>query len=561
MEFHYWETINHNGVTFYITRDGMRAYFACGGCILSVPRPPENDSDTQAELAKFGIALRGITSGDLVLSNYVRSELGRRGLKWIIGDGEVFIDSLDLLGHTSGSSERDLCGTNSGDGSTERDLCGALEVEVRDQCIAEYMVSLEISSGLILSTGHIFSNYQVIKLYDVPIITNASSGFIYEPNRNAFALMQARLTSLPQSLAAMVDGLFDRIAVRRRGVREETKQTDVIITGKRSFGTVLVKHGHGERHRGSGGGTLNTNDDCDITTTLHSRKHSRRGARKTTVSSFVQVKYIPAVLNIWEYGAGNFKPTRSLGALWTVFCRIGDVVSQDISTWFGLEPEFNDARARIGDAIEASFGNIGELFVGYSMGRSVSSAQKFALVQYILCKGGYPNCYPIIEHLCVSLSADSESFPEPPRDIHLLVDTTNRLFRESCIIWASSVAILSTRVKQLRVATDEDDSVMDDAETLFEMATDLLDTAQEHQSIQLQRIARLASIIAEIYTTNDLMKTAIRTDRCFGNSYILNATIDAMCSSIFDEKCDIQKGVLTLGALIDRRLKNAGLLG
>lgn len=143
---------------------------------------------------KFGLELRGWGRSDRAVANYVRAELARAVPLAPSGatDGEddpdgggAFVDCLARLRPRGGAP------------AAGADLCGRFDVPVGDPYLAECFVSLGVASGLVLTTGYHDAERRVLHLFDVPTITNALSGFVYAPNRECFALMQACLPAPP----------------------------------------------------------------------------------------------------------------------------------------------------------------------------------------------------------------------------------------------------------------------------------------------------------------------------------------------------------------------------
>lgn len=131
----------------------------------------------------------------------------------------MFLDSVCLL-NPNVSSELDVINTN--------------DVEVLDECLAEYCTSLRTSPGVLISGLRVRAQDRIIELFEHPTIVNVSSHFVYTPSPYVFALAQAHLPRLPSSLEALVSGLFDGIPAPRQPLDAHNPRTDVVITGRRA---------------------------------------------------------------------------------------------------------------------------------------------------------------------------------------------------------------------------------------------------------------------------------------------------------------------------------------
>ncbi|SCO83567.1 tegument protein UL21 [Spheniscid alphaherpesvirus 1] len=546
MDLKYNYTIIHNGVLFYISEDGDRAYFFCGGCVLSIPRPGVTASGYTGEIAKFGLTIRGVGQNDRTVANYVRSELNRKGKKWAlpVSNDEVFLDSADLIHH--------------GDSATERDLCGTLEVQIRDICLTEYFVSLSVSSGLLVTTGRDIPADRTVRLFDQPVITNAVSGFVYQPNPYTFVLVHARLTELPQAIVSLTEGVFDRVPSVRRPLKEERSvRTDVIVRSARAIDNITILP---RRSRNCSRRSAAQTDRLNADATGYNEKN-----RKTTVSEFVQVKFIPRTLNIWEFGSDVTRPLKSLHGLWTVFCYIDTVLSSDEPAWSDLDASVNEARPKVADAAEAVFGGVaGSQFIGTSLRENGTPAQKFALCQYILARTGLPNCYPLIDYMCRSYANDQKSEPEPPLDNNALADTANALFRYAAFAGSAADIVLSCDYTKLTDTPHvKSEHILSDAKCLLETIEEEHGVGDDDVTACNQRnirINHIAFILEKLYESGDILSVASIASRIQRTSELIAAYVDVRSINAFGDDEENERAACALSVLIDSRLITAGIL-
>ncbi|AID52723.1 tegument protein UL21 [Falconid herpesvirus 1] len=552
MDFKYDSTIEHKGVLFYVAGGGTKAYFFCGGCLIAISRPVLDDG-LCGEIAKFGLTLRGLQGKERLMANYVRTELCRRGMKWALPPegGEMFIDMVDMLNHDAGCSERDLCGHK--------------EVSVQDPVLAEHIVSFCVASGLLITVAKDSPEERVIHLFDSPTTINAYTGFVYETDERVFALTQARLTDLPQSLINLAEGLFDGIPIRRKGLvgeEECSDRVDVVITSARAAATTTVMQRMANKIR------LHARDATTDDYQADGKSASSAGARKKSaaISAFVQVKYIPRVVNIWRFrgDGGGGRPTKSLVHLWAVYCRADVALSEETECWEGLEPELDNSRDKINAAIEATFGRGSPPFVGGSLPKNVTPTQKFVILQYTQARLNLPTCYPLIEHLCLSYAADPEAFPAPPLEEHALADTVNALFRSATFAGAAAEVVARNDFRGADAVPDDDtpphfDSLVQDANVLLETAEDLLDLLLPTPQYNEVRVDKMTHILDRLYRGEDLARIASSECRTMDNSDLMCVALDVIASSAFADTPMTRHMGVYVSALIDARLKEAGV--
>ncbi|AII80815.1 tegument protein EUL21 [Equid alphaherpesvirus 1] len=523
MDFKYSDTVIHNGVVFYITDGGHRVYFLYGGCLLSVPRP--HATAESGEIAKFGLTLRGLTHNDRVVANYVRSELNRTGRHESAPSSEedVFVDRLEVLAQ--------------GTQAFGRDICGSFDLEVYDPYLAECMVSLKVTSGLIVSTGRDIPQDGMLHLYTVPTITNASSGFIYTPNIACFTLVQAYLTELPPELETLISGLFDRIPVARPPLRDESgghSRTDIIVTSPRAVKTMAI------------GGTT---------------RCSKRPLRKTVVSDFVQVRLIPKPCSIWD-SASRVASGASLQSLQLLF-KIADEIILIEEPWPGLDEHLNQARSTIVDAILAVYGNEGKLrfFGGKLTQQGVTTLQRFVLCQFILGKWNLINCYAALEQLAESYIGAVPEARDPLPDPHLVADAVNEIIRESGILGELCEIIVRYTQPTDPVNGSGSEVVELEARLLAEFAANAtrvelgLSSYDEVRNME----ARIASVLNKLYAKDGIGGAAQVACRILGSGLPVAIVLNVSSITAFDGLDLSRKGAYYLYYLLSERLKRGGV--
>ncbi|QPI70151.1 tegument protein UL21 [Equid herpesvirus 6] len=523
MDFKYGDTAIHNGVVFYIADGGHRAYFIYGGCVLSVPRP--RTASRAGEIAKFGLTTRGLTPGDRVVANYVRSELHRTGRHDSAPSSEedVFVDRLEVLAQ--------------GPRAQGRDLCGSFDIEVYDPYLAECMVSLKVTSGLILSTGRDIPQEGVLRLFDVPTIANASSGFVYTPNTACFALVQAYLTELPAELEALVDGLFNRIPAARPPLRENAAgsgRTDVIMTSARAAETMAIRPA----------------------------RYAGRALRGTVVSDFVQVRLIPKPCEIWD-SANRAAGLGSLRALRLVF-KVADEIILFEETWDGLDEYLNEARSTIADAAAAVFGPGGDLpfFGGRLAQRGVTTLQRFALCQFILARWDLVNCYAALERLAESYaSAYPEAHDRLP-DANLVADAANELVRESAFLGEMCERLVRLNPPPLASYKPLPEVVEVEAVALVDFAYDLAGAPRipDLSGDATRRLEfEIGKILGRLYSREGVGAAAAAACRTFENSVPVAVAIEVELATAFNGSDACRKSAYYTHRLVSGRLKRGGV--
>nr|UYB79341.1 tegument protein UL21 [synthetic construct]UYB79414.1 tegument protein UL21 [synthetic construct]UYB79488.1 tegument protein UL21 [Papiine alphaherpesvirus 2] len=429
MELAYASTAHHRGVVFYLTADGNRAYFVCGGCVYSVCRPRDR---RPGEIAKFGLVVRGTGPDDRVVANYVRSELRRRGLSDVrpVGEHEVFLDSVCLL-HP--------------DVSAEADVVNAADAEVVDECLAQYLTSLRTSPGVVVTGVRVRTQDKTLELFELPAIVNSASRFVYTPSPYAFALAQAHLPRLPASLERLTDGLFDGIPVPRPPLDGEPAagRTDVLITGQRSARPIA----------GSLAGA--------------------RGAKRTTVSEFVQVKHIDRVRRP-DAPPGPPPPPAALPPaatpddLWTVFVGGKRALGAASPTDDYLTREEDRARRVFGEQAWKLFGSEGAPRPFLGAARALTPLQKLATAYFLVHREKRSPVFPALVAI-VRAHLRHRDVAVPPTDEPFLADAVNEIFRDALALGAVAERLLMFDVlppRELPVGSD----ARADAETVLRVA-------------------------------------------------------------------------------------------
>ncbi|AIL02958.1 tegument protein UL21 [Equid alphaherpesvirus 3] len=523
MDFKYSDTAIHNGVVFYIADGGHRAYFIYGGCVLSVPRT--HATSRSGEIAKFGLTVRGLTPGDRVVANYVRSELNRTGRHESTPSSEedVFVDRLEVLAQ--------------GPRARGRDLCGSFDIEVYDPYLAECMVSLKVTSGLILSTGRDIPQEGILRLFDVPTIANAASGFVYTPNTACFALVQAYLAELPSELEALVDGLFHRIPAARQPLREDAARpgrTDVIVTSSRAAETMAIRPAH----------------------------YAKRALRGTVVSDFVQVRLIPKPCEIWD-SANRATSLGSLRALQLVF-KVADEIILFEETWDGLDEYLNEARSTVADAVAAVYG-LGEnlpFFGGRLAQQGVTTLQRFVLCQFILAKWDLVNCYAALERLAESYA---NAYPEahgrlPEAD--LVADAANELVRESGFLGEMCERLVRLDPPPLVSYKPLPEVVEIEAVWLAELAVSLAGAPRvpDLSGDATRRLEfEMGKVLGRLYAKEGIWAAAAASCKTFENGVPMAVAIETNLATAFDGSDACRKSAYYLHRLVSQRLKRGGV--
>ncbi|QBN85140.1 tegument protein UL21-like protein [Phocid alphaherpesvirus 1] len=516
MDFKYNDTIVHKGVIFYIYDNGNRAYFTNGGCIISIPRPK---SGKNLEIAKFGLTVRGVTSSDRVVANYVKSELNNTGRGWAVPQSEedVFLDRVDLLSH--------------GPGASDRDLCGSLELEIYDQYLTECMVSLKVSSGIILTTGRDLIQERTLRLFKEPIITNASSGFVYTPSSTCFTLVQAYLTELPKSLESLICGLFDGIPVKRLPIKDyEENSTNVIVTSNKSITTLAVKP---------------------------ARYAMRALRRETIISNFVQVRYIPKPCNIWDpqVKASNLNSVQILSSIFNV---VDFMIKSE--NWDGLDEDLNEARSTISSATAAIFGEQEKplQFIGsHLISTETSKLQLFVLIQFIFARWNLFNCYATLEKLTNSYIHVNQEVSKIV-DVDKIIDIVNEIIRESSILGSMSILILRLNLpglfdyRKFTTTIDLDSEML----TLFSAELENRNT----KFLSMDEVGRMKFEISKqlecLYSGRGIWGCGVALSRSTKNSVPIHTTLEMKYITAFDTNMSAMRGAYFLHKLVSRRFQN-----
>ncbi|ALL26070.1 tegument protein UL21 [Canid alphaherpesvirus 1] len=514
MDFKYNDTIVYKGVVFYIYDNGNRAYFTNGGCILSVPRP-KNGKDL--EIAKFGLTIRGLTSSDRVVANYVKSELNNTGRGWAIPQGEdVFLDSLDLLTH--------------GPGTTERDLCGNLELEIYDTYLTECMVSLKVSSGIIITTGRDLPQERILRLFYEPIITNATSGFVYKPSSTCFALVQAYLTELPESLKSLLFGLFDEIPIQKLSINDnEENSTNVIVTSNKAISTIAIRP---------------------------ARYAMRALRRETIISNFVQVRYIPKPCSIWDpqIKASNLN---SIQILSLIFNYIDYVIKSE--NWNGLDEELNEARFTISVATASIFGeneNIYQFIGSNLISNEISKLQLFVLIQFIFARCNLFNCYATLEKLTNSYIQVNQH-PIQKLNVNIILDSANEIIRKSSILGNMSILILHLNLPGMIGYKKFTTNIESDSEILTSFVMELENKNRQFMSMEkIDRISfEISKILECLYTGKDIWDCGVALSRSTKNSIPFHIALENKYVSAFDTNISVMRGAYFLHKLVSKRFQ------
>lgn len=495
---------------------------------MAVGRPPTDDS--QAEFAKFGLALRG-DGESKPLAAYVRRELLRRGMKWALppGDDELFIDCMAFLNLDGACSEREICDL----------VC----LETYDPEITKHMVSTNVISGLLIQTAHESPRDCVIHLPGAPQVTDAHSNAVYECNSGAFVLTCATLVELPTSLNDLVEGLFDGVPIPRDALssRSLSRRTNVIITSTKAAETTTIQRMHVPRHKQRG--NLNT-----IAATLRPvKKHAR-------FSPFVQVKYIPRVLKIWSCDSDSHSP--SLKELRELFCKVDMVRRENMYAESQLEPE--SVTSELVLIVDTVFGRPLAPFIGVgSENIRVSHFQKFLLLQGVLILNRLPNCYGPLRELCIQHAPAGEESPPLVSD-SVIADMANHMFRVAVFI-GMVVEIVAGCVS---FASEE-------LETRFPSATAFTDAGILLNGIEASpkpnclselKTRKLALILDGIYRDMDPIDVALQESVGLNTAELLSAAIDISVMSAFEHSGWCSGYMEHFVSLLDARLREGGCL-
>ncbi|UVC67121.1 tegument protein UL21 [Human alphaherpesvirus 1] len=492
MELSYATTMHYRDVVFYVTTDRNRAYFVCGGCVYSVGRPCASQP---GEIAVYWSFEDG-GPDDRVVANYVRSELRQRGLQDVrpIGEDEVFLDSVCLL-NPNVSSELDVINTN--------------DVEVLDECLAEYCTSLRTSPGVLISGLRVRAQDRIIELFEHPTIVNVSSHFVYTPSPYVFALAQAHLPRLPSSLEALVSGLFDGIPAPRQPLDAHNPRTDVVITGRRAPRPIA---GSG-RGRGAGAATA-------------------------TVSEFVQVKHIDRVgpagvspapppnntdSSSLVPGAQDLVSPPPLRELWWVFYA-ADRALEEPRADSGLTRE--EVRAVRGFREQAwkLFGSAGapRAFIGAALG--LSPLQKLAVYYYIIHRERRLSPFPALVRL-VGRYTQRHGLYVPRPDDPVLADAINGLVRDALAAGTTAEQLLMFDLlppKDVPVGSD----VQADSTALLRFIESQR-LAVPGGVISPEHVAYLGAFLSVLYAGRGRMSAATHTARLTGVTSLVLAVGDA----------------------------------
>ncbi|BBM13193.1 tegument protein [pteropodid alphaherpesvirus 2] len=488
MELAYASTFHHQDVVFYITADGNRVHFVCGGCVYSICRPRNNQA---GEIAKFGLVVRGTGAKDRTIANYVRSELQRRELKGIspIGEDEVFLDSVYLLNPNVASEAECI---NTGD------------VEVLDECLSEYFTSVRTSPGVSVTGVRVRPQDKVIEVLELPDIVNLSSQFVYTPSPHAFALAQAHLPHLPAALKRLTDGLFDGIPAPRAPLSGAPRRTDIVITGQKS-----VKPVAGAR--------------------------SSVGAeRRATVSEFVQVKHIDRVGRPGSAAKTQTTiPPPTLAELWLVFYS-GERAVCDSHTGAFLTREEELFRRAIKKQAWLLFGSATapRAFIGASL--AVSPIHKLAAYYFLIQREKRSPLFPLLVQL-TSKYNQHHGINVPPSDEFLLADLLNALFRDALTLGLAAEQLLMFDVLPPRDAPVGSDVRGDSAAVLqLAAALDAQTTDAPSPAIKPEHVTYLGVFMGIVYAGRSRLSAATYTARLTGitSLVLLAAEVDQL--SAFD---------------------------
>ncbi|ARS01658.1 tegument protein UL21 [Macacine alphaherpesvirus 1] len=493
MELAYASTAHHRDVVFYLTADGNRAYFLCGGCVYSICRPR---SRHPGEIAKFGLVVRGTGPDDRVVANYVRSELRRRGLSDVqpVGEHEVFLDSVCLL-HP--------------DVSTQADVINAADAEVADECLAQYLTSLRTSPGVVVTGVRVRTQDKTIELFELPAIVNSSSRFVYTPSPYAFALVQAHLPRLPASLERLAEGLFDGIPAPRPPLDRDPAagRTDVLITGQRSA--------------------------CPIAGSMA----GARGAKRTTVSEFVQVKHIDRVC---RPDAPRSPPSPAAlpraatpGELWTVFFD-GDRALGEASPADFLTPEEDRARRVFGEQAWKLFGSAGapRPFLGAAL--ALSPLRKLATAYYLVHREKRSPVFPTLVDI-VRAHLRHRDVAVPPTDEPFVAESVNELFRDALALGAVAEQLLMFDVLPPREVAVGSDARADAEILLRIVAAQHGDGPDDAPAAASQAHVTFVGAFAELlYAGRGRLAAATQVARMTGVTSLVLAVGDVDRLSAFD---------------------------
>lgn len=528
MEFPYHSTVSYNGVTFYFNERATRAYFICGGCLISIPRKHGG------EIAKFGHVVRGVGPGDRSVASYVRSELNRTGKTWAVSSNNncVFLDRVALL--------------SAGSGAVDRDLCGTFDVEVEDPTLADYLVSLPVTH-LTLVAGVDVTRENKLKLFPTPTAINTTNGFMYVPNEASFSLVYMRMLELPEGLQELVSGLFDgtpEIRDALNGSNDDEKTSIIVSRRAADVVTEDVKA-----------------DDVPISGEPYSEKQPRRRKKSDhiTLSNFVQIRTIPRVMDIWD--PRHKATTHCIRAL---SCAVffADEVIFKARKWPGLEDELNEARETIYTAVVAVYGERGELpFFGHAYGRDLTSCQRFVIVQYILSRWEAFNCYAVIEDLTRSyvnaLPSDDDTDRVAQDLIRTIVDTANSLLREVGFIGTLAETLLFLPLPQLPCYKETSHLAKKEGVRILRLAktgVGLSDTVPVDVSVTERHEYEISRYLDTLYSGDPCYNGAVRLCRLLGSSIPIALYYNTISGNAFEPYFAGRRYIAYLGALFFGRV-------
>nr|WGL40831.1 tegument protein UL21 [Psittacid alphaherpesvirus 6] len=553
MEFPYSSKTTHNGVEFYLNDTRTQACLIYGGCIICISRPQSDESVPHSgTMVKFGLCLgrkepqhriameehfidQTVTGG---LDSYVKTELRRKGMyrRGLVSsetDSPIFVDALDLMNRDANCSVQELCGLK--------------EILVRDPDVAEQLIALCVSSGIVLKT--IEDRYRdgqgerSLQLLDPPSICNAYSGYPYVASPGVMELVQTSMINPPAALVALVDGLFDGVPCGRCTIKDDKDvpaRMDVVIVGNsavKSISSSFVRH----------------MDDAATT---------KKTAR---ICPCVQVKYIPPVVNIWDHVDSTDEIRRSTGrrglaSIWATFCRITYALDLNTDPSCDIPYELQEAKAKLSDACEAVFGRRTPSFLPPWYRKDCTTAQKFLALQYVLCLQGMPNCYYYMERLCEVYETDIDE-TDLSIDRDGIGDLLMETFRYGAFLGAAVETVASADHRSSEFLETPVDPCPDcvacmDADLLLDIATETLENTSVNEERDL-RLAKLAHILEAVYSGTNLVVYAAKYSRCLGGAELLCHAIDITTSSLFDGCERLSRLCMYITAVIDSRLKEA----
>ncbi|APW77363.1 tegument protein UL21 [bovine alphaherpesvirus 1] len=545
MELAYHSVVAHNGVSFYVSAAGDVAYFVYAGTVVSVAR-------RGGEAVKFGLELRGWGRSDRAVANYVRAELARAVPLAPSGatDGEddpdgggAFVDCLARLRPRGGAP------------AAGADLCGRFDVPVGDPYLAECFVSLGVVSGLVLTTGYHDAERRVLHLFDVPTITNALSGFVYAPNRECFALMQACLRPRRRPCAPYCAGFLSR---RCRGG---------------------LRRGAGEGADARSPATT----EVIVTTARAAAFAAPQARREAAVSSFVQVRLIPRTYNAWAMTGPPLSAATPCRGCAPSCCADAVVLKSD--HWAGIDETLNEARGDLVAAATALFGPRGRRgFVGESVADyGFSFCQRFALCQFLLSRWGMASCYGALEHLAESYAANYPHRAAAPLDEGTVADAANDILRELCVLGRFAEALARADLGEPPAPAEKGGAGGDGGGYDYDCDCDDAAAAARALDLEMTAVLSLASRhtrrrIVETGSADELRRAeghvramllhlyaggaasaGARARDALGTAAPHVTLMEAEQLTAFDRAPAARHGVCYLRALVDRRLGAAGI--